>query len=123
MLIPRKRTAIKERRDRVAEKLRIEQQAAKMSAKKAQRLKKVRLAPCPQFPDLYNDSRLRSSEAGQNEEDQRVDIVLLSDYLLSVSRIAIVLFLCMIYVLSVSLCLLESWPNEQRARIHRSSTS
>lgn len=37
-----KRTAIRERREKQAERLRMEQMAAKMSAKKLQRLKKVR---------------------------------------------------------------------------------
>jgi hypothetical protein len=37
----RKRDRLKERRDREAEKIRMEQLAAKMSAKKLQRMKKV----------------------------------------------------------------------------------
>jgi hypothetical protein len=40
--IGRKRDRLKERRDREAEKIRTEQLAAKMSAKKLQRMKKVR---------------------------------------------------------------------------------
>jgi hypothetical protein len=41
MLIDRKRNHIKERRDRQEQRLRMEQMAAKMSAKKLQRLQKV----------------------------------------------------------------------------------
>ena len=41
---PRKRTAIRDRKERQAEKQRLEEMKAKMSAKKLQRLKKVRLA-------------------------------------------------------------------------------
>lgn len=40
----RKRDRLKERRDREAEKIRLEQLAAKMSAKKLQRMKKVSTA-------------------------------------------------------------------------------
>ena len=40
--IPRKRNNIRERRAKQAEKIRLEEVKAKMSAKKAQRMKKVR---------------------------------------------------------------------------------
>ena len=49
---PRKRTAIRERKERQAEKQRLEEMKAKMSAKKLQRLKKVR------FPSLAKLHRL-----------------------------------------------------------------
>lgn len=41
LILYRKRDRLKERRDREAEKIRMEQLAAKMSAKKLQRMKKV----------------------------------------------------------------------------------
>lgn len=57
----RKRTALKERRERQAEKSRLEAMAAKMSAKKLQRLRKVCQIPhsSPSIPTCPLDLAFR----------------------------------------------------------------
>jgi hypothetical protein len=87
----RKRTALKERRERQAEKSRLEAMAAKMSAKKLQRLRKVckthlsslpiRTSPSrPVRPQVTTSGEMRCERnltprvaPGQVEEDQRVN--------------------------------------------------
>jgi len=63
----RKRNHIKERRDRQEQRLRMEQMAAKMSAKKLQRLQKVR----PSYQKCLNELTMFSDKDDQRRSTDR----------------------------------------------------
>jgi hypothetical protein len=75
MLIDRKRNHIKERRDRQEQRLRMEQMAAKMSAKKLQRLQKVCLDV-----ELEHVYKLTINS---DRDDQRIGMLIILLYYLS----------------------------------------
>lgn len=75
----RKRTAIRDRREREAEKKRLEEMKARMSAKKLQRMKKVSRDHLQRYNLYWEVQKLILSLATrQDEEDQRIGTLPLS---------------------------------------------